>query len=100
MAWSIRTTIAGVCLLLFSSLLHSEAEPLVQPADVQAAEEDNPMVCKRMTPTGSRIVRRYCLRESQWDAMRDSGQRAARDAITLENQYGYHGMGPGGPNPY
>lgn len=50
---------------------------------------DEAKVCKRVVPTGSRIARRYCLTKSQWDAMREEGQKAARDAFALESQYGY-----------
>lgn len=57
------------------------------------------MVCKRMTATGSRIARRYCRRKSDWDAMREDGQRAAHDAMVTESQYGYRGVGPGGVPP-
>lgn len=92
--------LAGVCLSLIPVALHAEANPTLHPADVQSAEVENPMVCKRMMPTGSRIARRFCRRQSEWDSMKENGQKAARDALVLESQYGYTGMGPGGPNPY
>lgn len=100
MARTLVLILTGVCLSLISVALHAEADPIVHPADVQSAEAENPMVCKRMTPTGSRIARRYCRRQSEWDSMKDDGQKAARDALILESQYGYRGVGPGGPNPY
>jgi len=61
----------------------------VSKQDRTVAREDEAKVCKRVVPTGSRIARRYCLTRSEWDAMRDAGQKAARDAFALESQYGY-----------
>ncbi len=78
----------------------AETSVSADPADVQRAAMADPMVCKRMAPTGSRIVRRYCLKRSEWDAMREGGQQAARDAAIEESQFGYRGIGPTGTNPY
>ena len=46
-------------------------------------------ICKRIKPTGSRIVKRYCLPKSEWDDMRSGGQRAAREAIRDSAQVTY-----------
>lgn len=80
--------------------VQAETSAEADPAEVQRAATEDPMVCKRMVPTGSRIQRRYCLKQSEWDAMREGGQRAANDAIVEESQFGYRGIGPGGTNPY
>ncbi len=70
---SLRMILLGT-LLGSLSVVHAESEiSSAQLADIQAAAEENPTVCKPRTLTGSRIVRRYCLRKSQWDAMREDG---------------------------
>ncbi|MGD8829405.1 MAG: hypothetical protein PVF57_02270 [Pseudomonadales bacterium] len=82
--------LAGIC-LAGVALADASADALASatPAEIQRAEEQDPMVCKRFKPTGSYIARRYCLRKSQWDLMREEGQRAAREAIALSSQFGY-----------
>ncbi len=91
-----------VCGLLAAAGLAAQAGTGTpsDPAETRREVTEDPMVCKRMAPTGSRIQRRYCLKQSQWDAMREGGQRAANDAIVEESQFGYRGIGPGGTNPY
>jgi len=69
-----------------------KAEPAREPLAALAAADDDPKVCKRLIPTGSRIVRRLCLPKSEWEAMREDGQKAARDAIRDDSQVRY---GPG-----
>ena len=103
MAFDIRSSLLAICLTggaVFSASATAETSTSVDPADVQRAAIEDPMVCKRMMPTGSRIVRRYCRKQSEWDAMREGGQRAARDAAIEESQFGYRGIGPGGTNPH
>jgi len=108
MAFEIRSSLLAVCLaggaifsaLTFSTPAIAETSTSADPADIQRAAIEDPMVCKRMTPTGSRIVRRYCRKQSEWDAMREGGQRAARDAAIERSQYGYREIGPGGTQPY
>ncbi|TNF88347.1 MAG: hypothetical protein EP301_05130 [Gammaproteobacteria bacterium] len=103
MAFDIRSPLLAVCLIggaLFSASAAAEKSTPVNPADVQRTAMEDPKVCKRITPTGSRIARRFCFRQSEWEAMRDGGQRAARDAAIEESQFGYRGIGPGGPNRF
>lgn len=85
----------SAALVLVSSVLLAGAA-VAQPAESAAggqsqaqAQVDEKKVCKRVIPTGSRIARRYCLTRSQWETMREEGQKAARDAFALESQYGY-----------
>lgn len=82
--------LAGICLGT-TALGDASADALASasPAEIQRAEERDPMVCKRFKPTGSYIARRYCLRKSQWDLMREESQRAAREAIAQSSQFGY-----------
>ena len=103
MATKLSRAALAACLagsVAWSGSALAEKSSSVEPADVQQAAMEDPKVCKRMTPTGSRIARRFCLKRSEWEAMREGGQRAARDAAIEESQFGYRGIGPGGTNPY
>ncbi len=103
MAIDFRVPLLACCLFGgagFAGTVLAETSAAADPAEVQRAALEDPMVCKRMTPTGSRIVRRYCLKQSKWDAMREGGQRAARDSAIEESQFGYRRIGPGGTNRY
>lgn len=103
MAFEFRSSLMAICLIggaVFSASAIADENALVDPADVQRAAMQDPKVCKRITPTGSRIARRYCFKQSEWDAMREGGQRAARDAAIERSQYGYREIGPGGTQPY
>ena len=103
MAFDFRTPMLAAALVVgigCATTVVAETSTTVDPREVQQAAVEDPKVCKRITPTGSRIARRICFKQSEWDAMREGGQRAARDAATEESQYGYRGIGPGGTNPY
>jgi len=41
--------------------------------------ELDPVVCKREIQTGTRIARRVCMRQSQWDLATDAGSKMATD---------------------
>ena len=102
MAFEIRSSLLAICLTgsaVFSASSFAHDSASAHPADVQRAAMQDPKVCKRITPTGSRIARRYCFKQSEWDAMREGGQRAARDAAIEKSQYGYREIGPGGTPP-
>ncbi len=90
---------ASLMALLLASSMSGWAEPnsATQHRSIasQQAQAEDPKICKRVVPTGSRIARRYCLSKSEWDAMREDGQKAARDAFALESQYGYDGSPSG-----
>ncbi|MFK7829053.1 MAG: hypothetical protein AB8B57_04665 [Congregibacter sp.] len=53
----------------------SEQE-LVAQTDVDA----DPRVCKRVIPTGTRIAKRACMKQSQWDTIRNNAQTATEDS--------------------
>lgn len=77
-----------------TALSAAGAETRSAPLQAQGGTNaDEARICKRVVPTGSRIARRYCLTKSQWDSMREEGQRAARDAFAMESQFGYEAPG-------
>jgi hypothetical protein len=41
--------------------------------------ELDPVVCKREMQTGTRIARRVCMRQSQWDLVKEAGSKMATD---------------------
>ncbi len=52
----------------------SSGGDMVASADVQG--EKDPRKCELVLPTGSRIAHRVCMKQSEWDAMRENSQRA------------------------
>ncbi len=102
MASDLRAPLLAACLILAGYAGQASAESSVpsNPQEAQREAMEDPMVCKRFTPTGSRISKKFCYKRSEWDAMREGGQRAARDAAIERSQYGYRDIGPGGTNPY
>lgn len=97
MAFDFRTALLAAFLLTGIASVDTvwaESSAAADPRDVQQAATEDPMVCKRFTPTGSRIVRRFCYKQSEWNAMREGGQRAARDSSLEHSQYGYRGVAP------
>jgi hypothetical protein len=45
----------------------------------RAPAERDPVICKNVTPVGTRFVRRTCMRESAWlQAQRDGREAAER----------------------
>ena len=102
MAFDVRTALLAASMITgiaCADTVRAETSAAADPRDVQQAATEDPMVCKRITPTGSRIARRFCFKRSEWDAMREGGQRAARDAAIEHSQYGYRGVAPS-RNPY
>ena len=86
--------LAGVLLtgtLSAGAVYGAESKPDAAVLTTAAVEERK--ICKRFTPTGSRIPKRICLPERQWAAMREGGQRAARDAIRDDSQVRYKPAG-------
>ena len=73
------------CLVLVAGLLAgcSSHAPRDAPAEVaegsaasipEATEDRDPIVCKSVVPTGSRIASKSCMRRSEREAMRRSSQ--------------------------
>jgi hypothetical protein len=50
--------------------------------------EDDPRVCERIIPTGTRIAQRVCFKQSEWDQMRANAQQAAEDSQRRAVQQG------------
>lgn len=68
--------------------------PELTEADLASAiTPENPetdmMVCKRFTPTGSRIYKRICLPQKEWLRLRDSAQRDTRNARRVSDYVRY-----------
>ncbi len=73
----------GVCILV--ALLISAAAAVAAPEPPAAADNDkkpppNKRVCRTVQVTGSLMRQRVCLKQKQWDQMREEAQRAAQDA--------------------
>ena len=96
----LRAALSIGCLVGAVANVYAEPNAPPSPAEIQQRAMEDPKICKRVVPTGSRIARRYCFRKSEWEAMREGGQRAAREANGQAAQYGYRGVGPSGTNPY
>jgi hypothetical protein len=54
----------------------SKAETVAQTSDKQA-RDPNKRVCKNAQPTGTRLGKRICKKQSEWDEI----ERAARDTV-------------------
>jgi len=48
---------------------------------VAKADDDDPLVCENYIPSGTRIARKICIRQSEKDRIREQAQ-----TITQENQ--------------
>ncbi len=61
----------------------SDAGSSAGGAEVAAAEsprkEDDPRVCKLITQVGTKVARRVCVRQSDWDAMQGTGSKVTTD---------------------
>ena len=60
-------------------------------APAAAAAEDDPLVCKKVTQTGTRVAQRICMRQSkieanQRDAQEMLGEVQKRGAISKQSQ--------------
>lgn len=63
----------------------------VASAPAAAANEDDPIVCKKVVQTGTRVAQRICMRQSQVEAnQRDAqemlGEVQKRGAISKQSQ--------------
>ena len=50
----------------------------IDPQYVDMGTPEDPRVCKTITPIGSRIGERICMRQSQWDAQSQNASEAVR----------------------
>ena len=65
------------------------AAPVAQVAEAQApaeAAETDPVVCKNIAPTGSRISKKTCMRQSQWAEAARQGREATERVQRMGNQ--------------
>ena len=53
------------------------AAPAPAPAPAEGTAKADRMVCKSIAPTGSRIARKTCRTQSQWEEMAREGRDAA-----------------------
>ena len=62
----------------------SNAEPAVTSTLVEKNKPNpNMRVCKRVKPTGSHIRRRVCLKQKQWDEMREAAQKSLEGTMQI-----------------
>lgn len=59
----------------------STAAPSGKESTVAKAEADDPLICENYIPSGTRIARKVCVRQSERDRIREQAQ-----TITQENQ--------------
>jgi hypothetical protein len=85
-----------VSLLTFTPLAFTSASqsPKLDEADLVAAvtpesAETDMVVCKRFTPTGSRIHKRICLPQREWLRLREKAQKDTRDVRRVNNYVRY-----------
>ncbi len=51
-----------------------------QVAEAAAEQrEDDPRVCKLITQVGTKVARRVCVRQSDWDTMQGTGSKVTTD---------------------
>ncbi len=50
----------------------------IDPKYVDMGTPEDPRVCKTITPIGTRIGERICMRQSQWDAQSENASEAVR----------------------
>ena len=77
--------------LAFAGVSHSlelEEADLAAAVTPENAETDM-VVCKRFTPTGSRIYKRICLPQREWLRLRERAQRDTRDARRVNDYVQY-----------
>ena len=54
-------------------------------ANTELGQQD-PVRCERITPIGTRIGQRVCMRESEWARMQGAGEDMTQDAQRRANQ--------------
>jgi hypothetical protein len=62
-------------------------------AAARAPAERDPVICKNVTPVGTRFVRRACMRESAWLQAQRDGREAAERVQRTATQIGNNGGG-------
>jgi hypothetical protein len=62
-------------------------------ATARAPAERDPVICKNVTPVGTRFVRRACMRESAWLQAQRDGREAAERVQRTATQMGNNGGG-------
>ncbi len=61
----------------------------VQAADEKAtAEKANKKICKKYRPTGTRIAKKTCMTQRNWDELKRRAQDAARTSQRLSGHQG------------
>lgn len=65
--------------------LAADSSSLGDVAAVSAVSEEGAatreqMICKRVAPTGTRLAKRACMTQSQWEAARTAGQESLEKA--------------------
>lgn len=65
----------------------------VQAADekAEAAEKANKKICKKYRPTGTRIAKKTCMTQRNWDELKRRAQEAARTSQRLSGQQNREG---------
>ncbi len=60
----------------------------VQAADekAEAAEKAEKKICKKYRPTGTRIAKKTCMTQRNWDELKRRAQEAARTSQRLSGQ--------------
>lgn len=69
-----------------------QAAAAVAPAPAEETAKTDRTVCKNIAPTGSRIARKTCRTQSQWEEM----AREGRDATGQVQRRGDQTVPPGG----
>lgn len=60
-----------------TTIEEQDQAPGQQVASTSGSEANDPLICKRVTPTGSKISRKECRRQSEID----NDRRNARDSV-------------------
>lgn len=61
---------------------------VAQGGEAVAAGDPDPRVCKTVTPIGTRIGQRTCMKQSEWDRMAENARKATRETQQRANQVG------------
>jgi hypothetical protein len=67
----------------------SSSAPVGSGGEVAAAEDAaDPRKCKYVTPIGSRIGQRVCMKRSEWERMAENARKATKETQQRANQVG------------
>lgn len=90
MVGAIALTVMAACSTTDPDL--GDAGPAQSSAQVAAAQgknkEDDPRVCKLITQVGTKVARRVCVRQSDWDAMQGTGNKVTTEMQNRSVQAG------------